>query len=273
RPEFALCRFCNPALLKFRSIPKPKILEEIKFNLTSGIKKVFIHSDDFFRYGSKGHDPNPTAILDLLSCVKKMTCGLGKNSFDFDFISASSIMQAPDLIEDVSELMQLGKKNQSIVALGVETGSPRLLAKHMPGKVKPFKIEDWPEIIVSAAKILHDNNWIGFYSFILGLPEETSDDLMKTLELVDRLKSFNCVLMPIIFMPIAIGPATKVVGIGCLDPLAMSYGTKIAQCFLHCLHLSASDSIMAKTFREVLFNPIIRKFRSNGLKVIIGGQG
>lgn len=197
------CRFCNPATHKFRSIPKQKILNEIKFNIASGIQKVSIHSDDFFRYGSKGRDLNPAAILDLLNCVKQITSGLGKNSFNFDFISAASIMQAPDLIEDVSELMQLGKKNQSIVAVGVETGSPRLLTKHMPGKVKPFKIEDWPEIILSAAKILHDNNWTVFYSFILGLPEETSDDLMKTLELVDQLKGFNCILMPIIFIPIA----------------------------------------------------------------------
>lgn len=197
------CQFCNPGLLKFRSIPKPKIFEEIKLNLTSGIRQVFIHSDDFFRYGSKGRELNPAAILDLLKSIKTITSGLGKNSFNFDFLSAPSIMQNPELIEDVTELMELDKKSHSIVAVGVETGSPRLLAKHMPGKVKPFKIEEWPEIVLSAAKVLHDNYWIVFYSVILGLPKETPDDLMKTMELIDELKKYNCIIMPITFMPIA----------------------------------------------------------------------
>jgi radical SAM superfamily enzyme YgiQ (UPF0313 family) len=190
-------------MLKFRSIPKPKIFEEIKLNLTSGIREVSIHSEDFIRYGSRGLELNPKAVLDLLETTKSVTSGLGNNSFHFNFLSAASIVQNPKLIENVAELMELDKKNHSIVEVGVETGSPELLAKHMPGKVKPFEIEEWSEIVLSAAKVLHDNYWKVVYAFILGLPDETADDLMKTMELVDELKKYNCVTMPIIFMPSA----------------------------------------------------------------------
>ena len=35
----------------------------------------------------------------------------------------------------------------------------------------------------------------------IGLPGETADDVQRTTELVDDLKKFNCVIIPIIFMP------------------------------------------------------------------------
>ena len=193
------CMFCAPGTLSFRSFPKERILEEIKLNVKSGINGATLQSEDALLYGSDGSNPKPEAVLDLLKSIHKLDnkqLGVG-----FEFFSVSSIMQNPRLVEDISEFLELGGNNYSVVEVGVETGSSRLLSKYMAGKVKPFKISEWEDMVLSSAKLLHSNNWRVCYSFILGLPGETEDDVLKNLELVDELKSYNCVIVPIVFMP------------------------------------------------------------------------
>jgi radical SAM superfamily enzyme YgiQ (UPF0313 family) len=193
------CMFCAPGTLSFRSFPKERILEEIRLNVRSGVNGATLQSEDALLYGSDGSMPNPEAVLDLLKSIRTLhneNLGVG-----FEFFSVSSIIQNPQLVEDMSEFLGLGGNNYSVVEVGVETGSSRLLSKYMPGKVRPFKISDWKDMVLSSAKLLHANNWRVCYSFILGLPGETNDDVLKSLELVDELKSYNCVIVPIVFMP------------------------------------------------------------------------
>ena len=193
------CLFCVPGMLPFRSFPKDRILEEIKLNLKAGIDQVSLQSDDALLYGSNGREPNPKTLLDLLECIQAL--GVDVHRLGFEFFSISSIMQNPKLVEDISEMMGLHGDRYSVIEVGVETGSPRLLAKYMAGKVKPFAVSDWRDIVLSSAEILHSNNWRVCYSLILGLPGETRDDVLQTLEIVDQLRSYECVIVPIIFMP------------------------------------------------------------------------
>jgi len=193
------CLFCVPGLLQFRSFPKERILEEVKLNIKSGVYGASLQSEDALLYGSDGSEPNPKAVLDLLRSI----CALddGELGIGFEFFSISSIMRNPKLVEDISELMGFHGDNYSVVEVGVETGSPKLLSKYMAGKVKPFKVSDWKDMVLSSAELLHSNNWRVCYSFILGLPGETREDVLQSLELVDELKSYNCVIVPIVFMP------------------------------------------------------------------------
>ena len=191
------CRFCVPALLKFRTFPLERILSEIRLNQKVGIREVSLQSDDFMRYGSRGLKPEREPLLELLNAVKR----IAENSFGVSFASVASIMQDEKLLEDSAEAIGLGGKRYSTIEMGIETGSPRLLAQHMAGKVKPFKINDWPDLVESAAQALHDCNWICCHSLIIGLPGETSDDIMRTMELVDRIKNLNCVITPVVFVP------------------------------------------------------------------------
>jgi len=193
------CLFCVPGLLPFRSFSKDRILEEIRLNLKAGIDQVSLQSDDALLYGSNGREPHPKALLDLLACIRAL--GVDEDRLGFEFFSIRSIMLNPKLVDDVSEMIGLHGHRYSVVEVGVETGSPRLLAKYMAGKVKPFNVSDWKDIVLSAAEILHSNNWRACYSLILGLPGETRDDVLQTLEIVDQLKTYNCVIVPIIFMP------------------------------------------------------------------------
>jgi hypothetical protein len=86
--------------------------------------------------------------------------------------------------------------------IGIETGSPRLAALTMAGKAIPFDIRDWQEIVVEATNILNENNWFPVYTFIVGLPNETDDDMKQSLDLLHRLRKNKILYMPSIFTPL-----------------------------------------------------------------------
>lgn len=87
------------------------------------------------------------------------------------------------------------------VEVGIETGSSRLAKEIMPAKSAPFKIEEYPETVEQAFKIMHENRIIPAGTMIVGLPEETEDDVYKTIELVDNLRSYRSILVPMFFVP------------------------------------------------------------------------
>ncbi|OLS13824.1 MAG: radical SAM protein [Promethearchaeota archaeon CR_4] len=85
------------------------------------------------------------------------------------------------------------------VETGLETGSPRIIGKFMRGKCLPFKPEQWPEIVVQAMGILNDNHWFPWTSLMIGMPYETDEDAMVTLELLDDLKFAKTFYAPMFF--------------------------------------------------------------------------
>jgi len=85
--------------------------------------------------------------------------------------------------------------------MGIETGSPRLVKVAMPAKSKPFKPEEWPEVVKTAAGVMNDNNMIPACTLITGLPQETVEDTLKTIELMEDLKDFKSLIVPLFFVP------------------------------------------------------------------------
>jgi radical SAM superfamily enzyme YgiQ (UPF0313 family) len=86
--------------------------------------------------------------------------------------------------------------------VGIETGSSRLGALTMSGKSLPFDIQDWQELVVEGTNILNDNNWFPVYTFIVGLPNETEDDIRQSLDLLHRMKNNHVLYVPSIFTPL-----------------------------------------------------------------------
>jgi hypothetical protein len=86
--------------------------------------------------------------------------------------------------------------------IGIETGSPRLAALTMSGKALPFDIRDWQEIVVEGTNILNENHWFPVYTFIVGLPNETDDDIKQSLDLLKRLRKNKVIYVPSIFTPL-----------------------------------------------------------------------
>ncbi|MDD5143707.1 radical SAM protein [Methanoregula sp.] len=192
------CDFCNPALTQLKSRRIDAILEDVKVNVRHGRDSVILHSEDIFRYGATGIYPNQQSVENLFKAVLQ-TEGVRKVAVSHG--AFASIVSAPTMLPNISEMMHLDKRNWRGYQVGLETGSPRLLKNHMAGKCKPFAPEEWPEVVRQATGISNDANWFPVSTLIIGLPGETSDDIMKTLELADDLAKYQIMIYPLLAVP------------------------------------------------------------------------
>lgn len=192
------CRFCNPTLLAFRTLPKPLILRDVLTNIRGGETHISLHSEDFLRYGSTGLTPNHEKVLDLVTSVVKMP---SVESVSIDFVTASTVMVAPKLVKEVANLLNVSPSNPSVVQMGIESASPRLISMLAPGKPKPFSAEEWPEIVEEAVALLNDCGWWVCTTIIVNTPYETPEDIERNIELVERLRRYNVWIFPLPFIP------------------------------------------------------------------------
>jgi radical SAM superfamily enzyme YgiQ (UPF0313 family) len=192
------CDFCNPALTQLKSRRIDDILEDVRVNVQHGRDSIILHSEDIFRYGAIGIYPNQRSVEELFKAVLN-TEGVRKVSVSHG--AFASILSAPTMLPNISEMMHLDRRNWRGYQVGLETGSPRLLKNHMAGKCKPFRPEEWPEVVKQATGISNDANWLPVSTLIMGLPGETSDDVIKTLELVDDLKKYRIMIYPLLTVP------------------------------------------------------------------------
>ncbi len=72
----------------------------------------------------------------------------------------------------------------------------------MKGKVKPFKPEEWRELVMESHKNMHDNNWVPAETLIVGLPGEKPDDINQTIDLIKDLNEYKSLIVPLYFIPI-----------------------------------------------------------------------
>ncbi len=193
------CDFCNPTLLNLRHRPVKDIVEEVKLNTSTGKEKTILHAEDVLRYGSKKLKPNPKKLTRLLKNVKRHT-----DRVDFSHIALASAASEPKLVEKISEMFNVGSKEKPWFSAqtGLETGSPRLASEHLKGKSKPFDSKKWPSVVRRAFDVLDENNWIPCATLIMGLPGETGDDVMKTMELLDDLSDKDFFIVPLMFVPL-----------------------------------------------------------------------
>ncbi|MFW9993192.1 MAG: B12-binding domain-containing radical SAM protein [Candidatus Odinarchaeota archaeon] len=194
------CSFCSPTMREFISRPIDQIMREIKLNLSRGIDKVILHSEDILRYGAKGSHVNPEKVKDLF----RHACSHpGLRELQICHVSLSSVMDEPKLLGELSEIVGVGKQQPWIGAqAGIETASTRLMERHMRGKVRPFKVEEWPEIVKNAFGVLNDSGWLPCGTLVLGLPGENTDDITDTLALVDDLHDYQSIIVPLFFTPV-----------------------------------------------------------------------
>lgn len=192
------CAFCVPTLQRYRCLPLDHILKEVEVNLRAG-RQPLLHAEDIFRYKAKGLEINREAVVDLFKTVQSHP---GVHSTIVSHFALSSVYAATDLLEEVSNILGLGEGNKLWVSgqTGVETGSPKLIKEHMAGKCKPFKPEDWPEVVLNSFDLLARNNWVPCGTLILGLPGEEEKDIELTIDLVEKLKRFKSLLVPLFFV-------------------------------------------------------------------------
>jgi len=188
------CDFCVPTLQRFRCLSIDHILKEVEINLRAG-RRPLLHAEDVLRYKAKGLEVNKEAVIDLFKAVKNYP---SVDSVGISHFALSSVASAPDLIEEISKILDVGKDGGWLSGqTGIETGSPRLIRDHMMGKCKPFNPEDWPNVVINAFEVLSENFWVPCATLIIGLPGETEKDIDLTIDLVEELSAFKSLIVPL----------------------------------------------------------------------------
>ncbi len=194
------CSFCSPTMRTVRYRPLENILEDAKVNLANGQSDILLHSEDVFTYGSKGSKPSPEKVLELVNEVKR----LGPKTIDVSHLSLATVHQSQNLLRDVSRAVGIGSDQKYMSAwIGIETGSCRILEMHMPRKALPCDLDQWPEIVRDCYRLFAEESWLPVASLVLGLPGETADDVRKTIDLVDSLKEYTGLILPLFLTPMA----------------------------------------------------------------------
>jgi radical SAM superfamily enzyme YgiQ (UPF0313 family) len=218
------CAFCSPTLETRVSIPVDRVIESVHANVREGGRMIFPVSEDIFIYGASApfYIPNAGAILNFYEKIANVS---GVEYLALSHATIAPALVNPKLIRDLSAIL-LRKSNLRNPAsthperrfisplIGIETGSARLAALTMPGKALPFDIRDWQDIVYEGIQILNENNWFPVCTFIVGLPDETDDDIKQSLDLLHRLRKNKILYIPSIFTPLedtrmANGPALK----------------------------------------------------------------
>ena len=194
------CAFCVPSLKKVRSRPLENIINEVNVNVASGQKGVILHGEDILLYQSDGLKVNSAAVIDLFDKVYGVP---GVKWVSASHASLSSAMSSPETVEGISRVLELGTEKHPTKAMqvGVETGSPRLIRRHMKGKVYPFQPHEWPDVVHGAFRLMHENHIVCCSTIILGLPGEEQADVQMTIDLIKRLRPYQSLVVPLLFTP------------------------------------------------------------------------
>jgi radical SAM superfamily enzyme YgiQ (UPF0313 family) len=197
------CQFCSPTMRTFYSFPLEKIKKEAELNARAGSRMVVLQTDDLFLY--KHHErfvPNRKAIVELVNTIGKID---GIEYLQLAHAALPPVVYDPKMIEEIAPvLVEKGRwrchgRKVASVEVGIETGSVRLLEKHMHGKALPLDTKDWPEIVTQAVGILNDNDICPLATLVVGLPDEREEDTIATMELVDDLWGSEIFYVPLFF--------------------------------------------------------------------------
>ncbi|MCW3999345.1 MAG: B12-binding domain-containing radical SAM protein [Candidatus Bathyarchaeota archaeon] len=191
------CQFCNVTLRPLRWYPIEKIQHELTVNLSSGrVKGACLHAEDVMLYGSKDTIPNPEKLLKLHQTVMAPI-----ESISWSHCSLAAVAAAPKLFNQISQII-LQKQAWWGAEIGIETGSAKVAKKIMPAKAHPFSADNWHDVVVDGMGLMHDNKLVPACTLIVGLPEETEEDITQTMDLVDDLKEMRSLIVPLFFVPL-----------------------------------------------------------------------
>jgi radical SAM superfamily enzyme YgiQ (UPF0313 family) len=205
------CAFCTPTMRRKKSFPVEHIMKEVDTTVRCGSKAIFTTSEDIFLYEcGPNFVPNREKIVRLFSTIARHP------GVEYILLSHASLAPviydpkitrelAPVLLEKTPWTPAQGYRQKFVtVEVGIETGSVRLMRKHMKGKALPFGVDRWPELVVQGVGIMNDSDWWPLCTIMTGMPGEEERDVIATLELVDDLRSSGAKMFytPVIFIPL-----------------------------------------------------------------------
>ncbi|MGC8744974.1 MAG: TIGR04013 family B12-binding domain/radical SAM domain-containing protein [Verrucomicrobiia bacterium] len=167
-------------------------------SLCGGIKKHGLTDIRFITpsalsYGASDENPCLEKVEHLLSSVRKI---LGNKGRIFFGTFPSEVR--PEHISPQS--LKIFKKyvNNNNLVIGGQSGSDRILKKCHRGHNA--------ESIIRAARYCREEGYIPNVDFILGFPEETEEDVSKTIRLIDNLVYYGARIHLHYFIPLPGSP-------------------------------------------------------------------
>lgn len=161
------CTFCASNKISFKQRPVPEVIDEIKYYSTKGFKEVFIRDFTFTVDKERTKDFCQRLINEKIKIV--WSCHGRIDQLDMEI------------------LKMMKKAGCYLIFFGVESGSQERLDRFQKGiTIKQIK------------KVFGYCNELGIKtlaSFIIGLPNDTREDILNTIDLSKKLKcdyaSFN----------------------------------------------------------------------------------
>lgn len=190
------CKFCTVTLLPLRWHSLEYLEREFQVNAPYNEKdECLLHAEDVLLYGSRNIYPKPDKFLRLIKLAKKYN-----PKMFWSHITLAAALTEKKMVEKAMDIICQDQEYLG-VEIGIETGSPQLAKKVMPGKAKPFEAERWPEVVKEGLDFLNDVNIVPYCTFIVGMPGEREEDVIATMDLVEDLKDNDVVLVPLFFVP------------------------------------------------------------------------
>jgi radical SAM superfamily enzyme YgiQ (UPF0313 family) len=186
---------------KWICFQKSKILKEVEVNLQGGCKQISLISDDLLLYGSKDTEVNKNALINLIIDINKLQQKYNSDCTHISDVSFAAAIKGKDITQKISDILRFSKEKPLYTVAGLETGSAKLIKQYMAGKPKPYSPEKWSNIVQDGVNLLNDSYWYPFCTLIIGLPGETENDVIKTLNLIDDLKGNNLIYSVFFFIP------------------------------------------------------------------------
>jgi radical SAM superfamily enzyme YgiQ (UPF0313 family) len=184
------CDFCEVTLRPLRYYPPDKVQRELAVNVRGGARNAWLHSDEIFAYEhGRNFVPNEDKILELMAAVMS-TPGIGHTNPTHGRISIPAAY--PDLMMRLAKTIRAGPANWIGIQVGVETGSDRLAARHMPNKTLPLKVGpdgSWAEIVWRGTYVMNTYYWRPAFTVQVGQADETAEDNWDTVALINQLSN------------------------------------------------------------------------------------
>ncbi len=195
------CQFCAMARTKMEHLPQDTILADLEANVAQGMRSVVSGSEDFFRYGATGIKPDFDRLRALLQEMQSIK---GLSFMQIDHANVTSVLQLTDeQLREIRRLLTWERPTRYLwLNMGVESANGHLVAQNSPGKIAPFRPDDWSDLVREAADKMLRTGFFPVFSVILGLPGETPADVDATIKLVRDLGAKGGVIFPIFYEPI-----------------------------------------------------------------------
>lgn len=218
------CDFCVMSRVPMAHLPAETILRDVATNVAGGAGAIAAISEDILRYGARGPNLDPEALLGLLRRVRELP-GVGLVQTDHANVTSVAGWSDDRLCELRALMVGATGARFPWINLGVETPSGELLARSAPAKLGNVDRARWGEVAAEQLRRLIAAGFMPMASLILCLPGETEEHVREALTWVESLSALPLTIFPILYAPIdAVPPPGR-------ENLSKLHWRLIARCY------------------------------------------